>query len=52
MVKLRKMRTTEDDEDDGDPVSGASLGRPAWMTALKGHADVWLSALPEVRSFL
>ncbi|OWZ39026.1 dynein heavy chain 1, cytosolic [Cryptococcus neoformans Tu259-1] len=50
MVKLRKMRTTEDDEDDGDPVSGASLGRPAWMTALKSHADVWLSALPEALS--
>lgn len=52
MVKLRKMRTTEDDEDVSDPVSGVSFGRPAWMTSLKSHADEWLSTLPEVRSFL
>lgn len=52
MTKLRKMRTTEDDEDDGGPASGGSLGRPAWMTAMKSHADEWLSALPGVRLFL
>ncbi|KIR72005.1 dynein heavy chain 1, cytosolic [Cryptococcus deuterogattii CA1014] len=47
-VEGKKMRTTEDDEDDGGPVSGGSLGRPAWMAALKSHADEWLSALPEI----
>ncbi|WVQ73635.1 hypothetical protein IAR50_003215 [Cryptococcus sp. DSM 104548] len=51
MTKLRKMRTTEDDDDSG-PVSGASTGRPAWMTALKGHAEQWLSTLPKKLSTL
>ncbi|WVQ81477.1 hypothetical protein IAT38_003601 [Cryptococcus sp. DSM 104549] len=47
MVKLRKMRTTDDDEDESGPASGVSSGRPAWMTALKSHAEEWLSALPQ-----
>ncbi|WRT69144.1 uncharacterized protein IL334_006128 [Kwoniella shivajii] len=45
-VKLRKMRTTDDEDDEGGPVAG-SAGRPAWMNTLKGHAKEWLASLPE-----
>ena len=47
IVKLRKMRTTEDDEE-GETVStsAATSGRPAWMTSLKIHAEEWLKVLP------
>ncbi|WWC91126.1 uncharacterized protein L201_006067 [Kwoniella dendrophila CBS 6074] len=46
MVKLRKMRTTDDEEDDSGPAANSS-GRPAWMTILKGHAEEWLTSLPK-----
>lgn len=45
--KLRKMRTTEDDEDELDPSTPADSARPAWMITLKAHAEDWLKALPE-----
>jgi hypothetical protein len=47
IVKLRKMRTTEDDEEEVGPAS-ATVGRPAWMNALKAHAEEWLGVLPKV----
>ncbi|BEJ00458.1 hypothetical protein CcaverHIS631_0503150 [Cutaneotrichosporon cavernicola] len=49
IVKLRKLRTTNDDEDD---VSAAveAAGRPAWMTTLKTNAEEWLGALPKALS--
>ncbi|WVN87983.1 uncharacterized protein L203_103180 [Cryptococcus depauperatus CBS 7841] len=50
MIKLRKMKTTEDEEDDNSPIVGIVTGRPAWMTALKGHAEEWLSTLPKTLS--
>ncbi|KAK8843995.1 hypothetical protein IAR55_006788 [Kwoniella newhampshirensis] len=50
MVKLRKMRTTEDEEDDTGVASADTAGRPAWMTALKGYAEEWLSSLPKTLS--
>ncbi|WVQ93134.1 hypothetical protein IAU59_000198 [Kwoniella sp. CBS 9459] len=50
LAKLRKMRTTDDEEDDSNTTSAASAGRPAWMTALKDHAEKWLDALPKVLS--
>ncbi|WWC73019.1 uncharacterized protein I206_106984 [Kwoniella pini CBS 10737] len=46
MVKLRKMRTTDDEEDDSGPAA-ALAGRPAWMNVLKGHAEEWLNNLPQ-----
>jgi dynein heavy chain 1 len=49
--KLRKMRTTDDDED-GVGSSAASGGRPAWMNALKAHAEEWLAVLPKVPPLL
>ncbi|WWC63949.1 uncharacterized protein I303_106555 [Kwoniella dejecticola CBS 10117] len=45
MVKLRKMRTTDDEEDESGPAT--TSGRPAWMNALKAHAEGWLSTLPK-----
>jgi dynein heavy chain 1 len=45
MLKLRKMRTTDDDEDDA-PSSAGSSGRPGWMNVLKTHAEEWLNLLP------
>jgi dynein heavy chain 1 len=40
------MKTTDDDGD--ETVSSTVLtGRPAWMSALQGHAEEWLKALPE-----
>ncbi|KAK4688349.1 dynein cytoplasmic 1 heavy chain, partial [Tremellales sp. Uapishka_1] len=46
IVKLRKMRTTDDDDETSGP-SAASTGRPAWMTALQSHAKEWLTVLPK-----
>ncbi|OCF56381.1 dynein heavy chain 1, cytosolic [Kwoniella mangroviensis CBS 10435] len=46
MVKLRKMRTTDDEEDETGPAA-TSGGRPAWMAALKGHSEEWLTILPK-----
>lgn len=42
---MRKLRTTDDDEDDTSP-EVAVEGRPAWMTTLKSHSEEWLSSLP------
>lgn len=47
VVKLRKMRTTDDDEDEASGVAADTAGRPTWMTALKTHAEEWLSSLPQ-----
>lgn len=49
VVKLRKMRTTEDDEDES-LVSTATSSRPGWMNVLKVHAEEWLESLPKVLS--
>lgn len=46
IVKMRKLRTTDDDEDDLSSPEVAVEGRPAWMTALKTNAGDWLKALP------
>lgn len=43
---MRKLRTTEDDEDDSSSPEVVAIGRPAWMTALKANAEDWLKALP------
>jgi hypothetical protein len=48
MVKLRKMRTTDDEDEDAGPSASAAAGRPAWMTALKANASGWLETLPKV----
>ena len=40
------MRSAEDDDDDSDPTTGATEGRPAWMTTLASHAAEWLKQLP------
>ena len=40
------MRTTDDDEDEAISASTAVIGRPAWMTSLKTHAEEWLNTLP------
>ncbi|KAL7421138.1 dynein heavy chain [Cryptotrichosporon argae] len=45
LVKLRKMRTTDDEAD--DTPAAAADGLPAWMTALKTHAEEWLETLPK-----
>lgn len=48
IVKLRKLRTIEDDEEDSSLITvTAAEGRPAWMTALKANAEEWLDALPK-----
>ena len=44
--KLRKMRTTEDDEGDTGPSASTDSARPAWMSTLKIHAQEWLKSLP------
>jgi dynein heavy chain 1 len=44
--KLRKMRTTEDDEGDAGPSASTESARPAWMSTLKVHAEEWLKSLP------
>ena len=44
--KLRKMRTTEDDEGDTGPSTSTESARPAWMSTLKIHAEEWLKSLP------
>lgn len=43
--KLRKMRTT-DDEDDETVSTVPTSARPAWMTVLSANAQQWLSSLP------
>lgn len=44
--KLRKMRTTEDDEGDTGSSASTESARPAWMSTLKIHAEEWLKSLP------
>jgi dynein heavy chain 1 len=48
--KLRKMRTTEDDEGDAGPSASTESVRPAWMSTLKIHAEEWLKSLPTTLS--
>ncbi|ORX39193.1 dynein heavy chain, N-terminal region 1-domain-containing protein [Kockovaella imperatae] len=49
MVKLRKMRSAEDDGDDA-ATGIATEGPPAWMASLKAHAEGWLTAIPKTLS--
>jgi dynein heavy chain 1 len=44
--KLRKMRTTEDEDDDSTSSTAFDTARPSWMVTLKGHAETWLKTLP------
>lgn len=49
--KMRKMRTLDDEDDEGDIKPGASGGpsqQPAWMRALLANCNEWLSSLPSV----
>ena len=48
--KLRKMRTTEDEDGDMDASTSTESVRPAWMSTLKTHAEDWLKALPAALS--
>jgi dynein heavy chain 1 len=48
-AKLRKMRSTDGDED--ETVGGASSptsAKPAWMMTIRDQALEWLKTLPEV----
>ena len=44
--KLRKMRTTEDEEGDIGPTTSSETASPAWMSTLKTNAGEWLKSLP------
>jgi dynein heavy chain 1 len=44
--KLRKMRTTEDEEGDMGPTTTSETARPAWMSTLRTHVEDWLKSLP------
>ena len=49
LVKLRKMRTTADDDEDvvaAGPSSGSA--QPAWMRTLYERSKEWLGQLPNV----
>jgi dynein heavy chain 1 len=46
VAKLRKMRTTDDLDDDSGATSETS-GRPAWMSTLASQAKDWLELLQE-----
>jgi dynein heavy chain 1 len=46
MVKLRKLRNFEDDDDEL-PGLADTIGQPVWMTIIKTNAEGWLGTLPE-----
>lgn len=47
VTKLRKMRTTEDEEDGTGSLGSSDAARPSWMVTLKSQAESWLRSLPE-----
>lgn len=48
MVKLRKMRSTDDEEESVASAATPTSARPSWMNTQKEHATEWLETLPEV----
>ena len=52
LIKLRKMKSLADDDEDevkpSGPAKSQNAEQPAWMRALLERCREWLGALPEV----